>query len=118
MAKLAVLGLAIALALGGTACSRNSAAGDDGGSEDAPATVVDICDAFTGVGTACPLASPVQCFAECEAGGCFCRTTAEGPQWACVTDLSCIPDCGPIDDACAIGLSGDTGTNDAGTDSD
>jgi hypothetical protein len=72
---------------------------------DAPAPI-DLCDAFTGVGTSCPGASPLVCFPMCEAGGCFCRETPDGPQWACVTDRSCEPTCAPIDeDACAEGSS-------------
>jgi hypothetical protein len=112
------LPLGVVLALGSAACSRNNAAADDGGIDDAAATVIDICDAFTGVGTSCPLASPVQCFPECEAGGCFCRPTATGPQWACETDLSCIPDCAPIDDACPVAVEGDGGPADSASDSD
>jgi hypothetical protein len=64
------------------------------------ANLCDI-DAFTGVGTACPMASALVCFPECEAGGCTCEATAAGPRWACVTDRSCLPSCAPIDDACA-----------------
>jgi len=79
-------------------CTGGAAAPDGG--VDASIVVIDVCDAFTGVDTACPLASPVRCFALCEAGGCFCRATPAGPRWACETDLSCVPDCGPLDDGC------------------
>jgi hypothetical protein len=88
--------LLLLLALG-AGCTSGGAAGDGGA--DAPA-VIDVCDAFTGVDTACPLASPVRCFALCEAGGCSCLATPHGPRWGCETDLSCVPDCGPLDDGC------------------
>jgi len=68
---------------------------------DASAPGVDLCDAFTGVDTACPIASPTRCFPDCDAGGCYCRATEAGPRWACVTDLSCMPSCAPIEDGCA-----------------
>jgi hypothetical protein len=57
-------------------------------------------DAFTGVGTACPVVSPVLCFPVCEAGGCLCEQTPDGPRWRCILDNSCLPACAPIDDAC------------------
>ena len=77
--------------------------------DDATYRAVDVCDAFTAVGSVVsrPLASPVRCFPLCEVGGCSCRPTSAGPRWTCETDLSCIPDCGPIDDACALVTSDD-----------
>jgi hypothetical protein len=90
--------LALGLALASSACSHPSAVADAG--EDSAATALDLCDAFTESGAACLLASPVRCFPECESGGCFCRATPEGPRWACDTDLSCVPDCAPIDEEC------------------
>jgi hypothetical protein len=61
----------------------------------------DLCDAFTTVGSSCPAASPLLCFPMCDAGGCSCRESPRGPEWACVTDVSCLPPCAPIDDGCA-----------------
>jgi hypothetical protein len=83
---------------GAFGCSPSGDAGDAGA--DASVTIIDVCDAFTGVGTACPLASPVRCFPACEASGCFCEPGEGGAVWACETDLSCVPDCGPLDDGC------------------
>jgi hypothetical protein len=100
MAMPPALGLTLVLALGSAACSRANGVADAG--EDGAVMVLDLCDAFTEVGTACPLASPARCFPECEAGGCFCRATPEGPRWACDTDLSCVPDCAPIDPECGV----------------
>jgi len=112
VANRAALHVAIVLAIASAACSRGGAVADAG--EDGATPLLDICDAFTEVGTACPLASPVRCFPECEAGGCFCRATSEGPRWACETDLSCVPDCAPIDDACGVtGPAGDAGGGDS-----
>jgi hypothetical protein len=90
-------------------CAKNDA-GADAGPTDAEPPVIDLCDAFTGVGTTCPLASPVVCFPMCEAGGCSCSDTPEGPRWGCVTDRSCEQVCAPIDDACVS----DEGSTDAG----
>jgi hypothetical protein len=80
------------------ACSPSSETGD-GDADDGP-MVIDICDAFTGVGSTCPIVSPVLCFPLCEAGGCFCGPGDAGAVWECVNDLSCVPDCGPLDDGC------------------
>jgi hypothetical protein len=104
--------LALSLALATFACSTNAAAPDGGA--DASIGFIDICDAFTGVGTACPLESPIRCFAACEASGCYCVGTADGPAWSCVTDLSCVPDCGPLDDGCGGGAAGDDGGDGGG----
>lgn len=93
--------LAPALAL---SCNRTGGDSGEGGANDGgtdAGEAFDLCDAFTTVGSACPSASPTRCFPMCDAGGCFCRATAGGPQWACTTDLSCLPPCAPIDDACA-----------------
>jgi hypothetical protein len=102
-----------AIVLGALSCHS----GDDSPADaagDAAAQVVDICDAFSGVDTSCPIASPRRCFALCEASGCFCRATPSGPRWDCVTDLSCQPSCGPLDDGCAPGAStDDSGASDA-----
>jgi hypothetical protein len=95
---LASLAFALAASAG---CGENEPADAEGGSADAQATAFDLCDAFTGVGTACPAAGPLVCFPMCEAGGCFCSSTPAGPQWSCVTDRSCEQVCAPIDDACA-----------------
>ncbi len=90
--------MAALLLIPGLGCASNSATADGGA--DASAVVVDLCDAFTGVETACPFASPERCFPACEASGCYCRATAAGPRWDCVTDLSCVPDCAPLEDGC------------------
>jgi hypothetical protein len=82
-------------------CNSAGDASADASVEDADAELFDLCDAFTEVGSACPTASPVRCFPLCEAGGCYCSETAQGPRWKCVLDLSCQPACAPIDDACA-----------------
>jgi len=84
----------------------SSSGGSDGAVDaagDATADVVTVCDEFTEVGAPCSLASPLVCFPMCEAGGCSCRPTASGPRWACTTDLSCVPDCAPIDETCGAG---------------
>jgi hypothetical protein len=91
-----LLGLLACAACAG--CSTSGEASDAGA--DASVVVIDVCDAFTGVGTACPLESPVRCFPACEASGCYCRASTKGAVWECVTDLSCVPDCGPLDDGC------------------
>jgi hypothetical protein len=97
-----LLGLLCFSLLLGCSTSESSPDGGEGvGRSDAPPTVIDLCDAFTTVGARCPLESPVRCFPECEAGGCYCRPGEGGVVWACVTDLSCVPDCGPLDDGCA-----------------
>jgi hypothetical protein len=98
-ARLSVLA---ALALQAAGCTGGGAAEADGGA-DAGYRGIDVCDAFTGVDSACPMVSPLRCFAYCEAGGCYCSVTPAGPRWSCVTDLSCMPDCGPLDDGCAGG---------------
>lgn len=103
--KIASLATSSALAMfalvrGSVACGGDGAASADGGPE-AAAVAMDVCDAFSGVGTSCPLASPNLCFPMCEAGGCLCGETPSGPRWSCVTDRSCMPTCAPIDDACA-----------------
>lgn len=87
------------------ACNGNGGGGDGGPPEDGPSPVIDgepvLCTEFTEAGAPCPTASPVRCFPECEAGGCYCQETAHGRVWVCQTDLSCIPDCAPLDDGCA-----------------
>ncbi len=95
----ACLGCLVCVAVAGPGCSTAGAVSDAGA--DGSYTVIDVCDAFTGVGTSCPLASPVRCFPACEASGCFCTGTHAGARWTCQTDLSCVPDCGPLDDGCA-----------------
>jgi hypothetical protein len=90
------------------ACGGGAVATSDGGmQDDATVVAIDVCGAFTHVGAACPLPSPIRCFPLCQAGGCFCRVSDGGPTWLCVTDLSCTPDCGPLDDACAQNVPGD-----------
>jgi len=116
------LGLVGALATP-TACNGASAA--DGGEAGEAALGYDegvgpndagepvICTEFTEAGAPCAVPSPVRCFSECEAGGCFCRATAVGPRWICLSDFSCMPDCAPIDDACS---QAPPGNPDAGAD--
>ncbi|MGH7294208.1 MAG: hypothetical protein ACRELB_04715 [Polyangiaceae bacterium] len=84
-----------------------SGAGDDG-SEPA------ICEQFSAAGDPCPTPSPVRCFPECDSGGCYCRSGGGGgpPRWVCETDLSCVPDCAPLDDACSPPTPGDDGPGD------
>jgi hypothetical protein len=108
-----VLGLGLTGILAApTACSSSNESDDGGddaqvigddsatGPNDAAEPV--ICTEFTEPGSPCPTPSPVVCFPECEAGGCSCRSVAgQGPIWVCVTDLSCMPDCAPSDDACS-----------------
>jgi hypothetical protein len=93
------LGAAWALLGGcnGSSDGSDASAGDDAAPSDATSSAFDLCDAFTGVGTACPVASPERCFPLCEAGGCFCSATDGGPRWSCVNDLSCQPPCSPLD---------------------
>ncbi|HTB75673.1 MAG TPA: hypothetical protein VK762_20620 [Polyangiaceae bacterium] len=94
-------------------CANHDSTEAEAGPADAQAPF-DLCDAFTGVGTACPGASPLVCFPMCEAGGCSCSESPDGPRWGCVTDVSCQPSCAPIEgDACD-----ETSTGMAGPDSD
>jgi hypothetical protein len=99
----------------GLGCSETTASVVDASPLDA-ALAPDPCDpdAFTGVGSACPAASPLRCFPLCEAGGCSCNETDNGPRWACVTDLSCLPQCAPLDDACASDAGDVSDAGDAG----
>jgi hypothetical protein len=80
-------------------CTGGKQSESEGG-QDAAASVFDLCDAFTEVGAACPGPSPILCFPMCEAGGCTCSVSPSGPRWTCATDLSCVPDCAPLDDGC------------------
>jgi hypothetical protein len=105
-----------------TACDGPSAAdggtGDEQGGDDEGIGPDDagepvICTEFTEAGAPCAVPSPVRCFPECDAGGCFCSATAVGPRWSCLSDFSCMPDCAPIDDACSQSVPGNP---DAGAD--
>ncbi len=100
-AALVTATLALAPATAAIGCGSGDAASAEAGPSDAQAPLLDLCDAFTGVGTTCPVASPIVCFPMCEAGGCFCSETPDGARWSCVTDTSCEQVCAPIDDACA-----------------
>jgi hypothetical protein len=52
-----------------------------------------LCMQFSQIGDPCPAPSPVRCFPQCDAGGCFCTSSGSGPPtWVCQTDLSCVPD--------------------------
>jgi hypothetical protein len=92
-------------------CNGSSSAADAGAPVDATTPLTDgepqICTEFTEVGDPCSKASAVRCFPECEAGGCSCSPTGSGPRWTCTTDLSCVPDCAPIDDGCTPAQGGD-----------
>jgi hypothetical protein len=116
----------IALACLGTgaivvACSSGSAPppSDAGPLVDATQVVdgePEICTEFTEAGAPCSRVSPVRCFPECTTGGCSCTTSPSGARWTCTTDLSCVPDCAPLDDACSQPQGGDDGgaTGDGG----
>jgi hypothetical protein len=67
-----------------------------GAPADAETPVFDLCDAFTGADTSCAVPGPLQCFPLCD-GGCYCSASAAGPRWICVTDLSCISTCTPLE---------------------
>jgi hypothetical protein len=114
----ATVALGLLGALGApTACNGASAAdGGEGGDEadggepgigpnDAAEPVV--CTEFTKAGEPCATPSPVRCFPECEAGGCSCTASADGPRWTCVSDFSCMPDCAPLDDGCSPTFAGE-----------
>ncbi len=79
-------------------CSTSSNAPAADASADA---LPDLCDlnAYTGVGKPCAYVSSKVCFKQCTIGGCKCVAGASGPTWTCVTDVSCEPDSGPLDDA-------------------
>ncbi|HEY8039191.1 MAG TPA: hypothetical protein VIF15_05325 [Polyangiaceae bacterium] len=96
------------------ACSSDEAA-TDAGVVDATVDALDLCGSFTDVGSPCPQVSPLRCFAQCEAGGCYCTSTPSGPRWTCQSDFSCVPDCAPMDDGCAPVPTGDDGPGDDGT---
>src|SRR5271165_4381295 len=91
--------LALTLSLPG-ACNGSSASGGDGGADATTDSGDDaseplICTEFTEAGAPCSTPSPLRCFAECEAGGCSCTATPQGPRWTCQSDLSCLADCAP-----------------------
>lgn len=114
------LGFAFALVLAlPEACSSNGGSpADDGGATDGTLESGDdaaeppICLEFTEAGAPCSAPSPVRCFAECEAGGCYCTATPEGPRWTCQADLSCVADCGPLEDGCGTTIFGDDSSGD------
>jgi hypothetical protein len=108
-AGLLLLLLLLRAAAAGCATSGDASDSDADSDADASDMVVDVCDAFSGVGTACPLESPVRCFPACEASGCYCRGAGDGAVWMCDIDLSCVPDCGPLDDGCAASAGGGGG---------
>lgn len=115
--RLAALAALATLAFG-VGCVNEPGAPAEAGPSDAEAPALDLCDAFTGAGTSCPLAGPLVCFPYCD-GGCSCGVTAGGPKWACVTDLSCTPACSPIDaldGACSVDEAGDEAGVDGGSD--
>lgn len=113
--KRLALGLAMAMALVG--CSS-----DDSPSNTADASVsdgasIDPCDYWTTSGDICPIATGRVCFPECTSGGCRCRRQADGQlRWSCVTDTSCLPDSGPLDDTGAPDVVMDVSAPDAGDD--
>jgi hypothetical protein len=99
--RLVFFALAAVGAVEAAACGGDDAAADGGQQADATAESSDVCASFTGADMPCPTASPTRCFPMCATGGCYCRGTPQGLRWSCVTDLSCTPDCGPLDDRCA-----------------
>ena len=106
--------LAAGAALATLGCVNEPGAQAEAGPSDAEAPALDLCDAFTGAGTSCPLAGPLVCFPYCD-GGCSCGVAAGGPRWACVTDLSCTPACAPLealDGACSLDEAGVDGGSD------
>jgi hypothetical protein len=122
---LGVFGIALAVVLAGAGVncgSDDNSTGDDSGA--AFDTYVEgpyLCDFFTEVGAPCPQASPILCFALCTDGGCYCEQGPSGPVWACTTDLSCLPDGGPLDDSGSNppvdgAQGGDDGNVDSGED--
>src|SRR5215831_11168321 len=81
----------------------SSGGGDDAGSGPPPADAAKdasaVCDTFTKVGDPCGPAGSTICFQECDHGGCQCKTNGSGGGvWTCTTDLSCVPEAGPLDD--------------------
>src|SRR5579883_2445284 len=114
-AAAAALAVRVAAAGGGAGCNGGGGASSDAG-DDSTVEASDICGAFTEAGARCPMVSPVRCFAECEAGGCYCRVGMGGtPTWTCVTDTTCMPDCAPVDPECGA-PPGDDGPGEAGDD--
>jgi hypothetical protein len=115
---------AVMLALPGACNNNGNASGDDGGAIDGTLESGDdaaepaICLEFTEAGAPCSPASPVRCFAECEAGGCYCTATPDGPRWTCQSDLSCVSDCGPLEDGCGTTIFGDDASGDDGAGDD
>jgi hypothetical protein len=96
MLRLTALCLGIAL----TGCTGDNGGTSDAG-QDATLEATDICTTFTESGDPCMQASATRCFPECESGGCYCQVSmGGGARWKCVTDLSCMPDCAPIDPNC------------------
>jgi hypothetical protein len=66
-----------------------------------------VCDTFTKVGDPCGPAGSTICFVECDSGGCQCKPTASGGGvWTCKTDLSCVPESGPLDDTGSLDDAG------------
>ena len=98
---------------GASSGTASEAGVEDGSGDDASEPA--ICMQFSAVGDPCPTASPVRCFPECDSGGCFCKSTGTGgpPRWACTVDLSCVPDCAPLDDGCSPATTGDDGPDKA-----
>lgn len=96
---LALVATLASMAAGVARCSSDdtSANGGDASTNDGS---VDLCDlnAYTGVGKPCAYTSTRVCFQQCEAGGCKCVAGSSGPVWSCVSDFSCAPETGPLDD--------------------
>jgi hypothetical protein len=110
----ALAGIVAAFGFGSMAgCSSDEAAPADAGPETAPGPEGDLCNGFTSVGQPCAPVSNKACFPECEKGGCFCRAGQDGKGvWSCVTDLSCYPVAGPLEDTGVL-PSFDAGFDDA-----
>ena len=89
------------------ACVKNDAGSTGADAAIDSAQVEDPCDvdafiASGGNGHACFFVSRNVCFPMCERGGCVCTHDARGDDagiWKCTTDMSCVPESGPFDDA-------------------
>jgi hypothetical protein len=104
-----IVAIACATPAGLLACSASEASDADASPppSDAGAPTYDLCDAFTGAGTTCATPGPFVCFPFCD-GGCTCAAMTGGARWTCVTDLSCVPQCAPLE-----ALDGECASSDA-----
>lgn len=87
-------------------CTSGSTSGSTDSGVDVAEEAPDLCDIDQffdagGVGGSCLRVAPTRCFPMCATGGCRCAGGPSGPTWTCTIDTSCLPDCGPLDGACA-----------------